>query len=99
MLSKLVLGIEPDDQHLTEIVDFKVEAKDEKAPESGSKPLPESRSWILQYRETPQLGTTADWLLATLGETQVPCNAGICTLTLTGTMIEGEIESHTAGGE
>jgi hypothetical protein len=98
MLSKLVLGVEPDNQHLTEIVDFTVEARDEKAPEPGSEPLPESLTLTLQYRETPQRDT-ADWLSETLGADLVPCNAGICTLTLAGMMIEGEIESHTAGGE
>jgi hypothetical protein len=98
MLSKLVWDVEPDDQHLTEIVDFTVEARDEKAPEPGSEPLPESLTLTLQYRETPQRDT-ADWLLETLGADLVPCNAGICTLTLAGTMIEGEIESHTTGGE
>ena len=96
MLSKLVLGVEPDNQHLTEIVDFTVEARDEKAPEPGSEPLPESLTLTLQYRETPQRDT-ADWLSETLGADLVPCNAGICTLTLEGIMIDGEIESHTAG--
>jgi hypothetical protein len=96
MLSKLVWDVEPDDQHLTEIVDFTVEARDEKAPEPGSEPLPESLTLTLQYRETPQMDT-ADWLLEILGADLVDCNAGICTLTLEGIMIDGEIESHTAG--
>jgi hypothetical protein len=94
MLSKLVWDVEPDDQHLTEIVDFAVNAMDEKAPESGS----DSLTLTLHYRETPQRDT-ADWLLETLGAELVTCSADICTLTLAGILTEGEIESHTAGGE
>ena len=96
MLSKLVLGVEPDDQHLTEIVDFEVEAKDEKRSDPDGNPLPESLTLTLHYDATQD---TASRLLETLGADLVTCNADICTLTLAGTTIEGEIESHTAGGE
>ena len=90
MLSKLVWGIEPDDRHLTEIVDFTVGAKDEKLPEAVS----DSLTLTLRYNETQP---TASRLLEILGADLVDCNAGICTLTLEGIMIDGEIESHTAG--
>ena len=92
MLSKLVWGIEPDDQHLTEIVDFEVTAMDEKLPGASS----DSLTLTLRYNATQP---TASRLLEILGVDLVDCNAGICTLTLAGTTIEGEIESHTAGGE
>lgn len=92
MLSKLVLGVEPDDQHLTEIIDFEVNAVDVNLPEAGS----DSVTLILHYNATQP---TASLLLETLGADLVTCNADTCTLTLAGTTIEGEIESHTAGGE
>jgi hypothetical protein len=92
MLSKLVLGVEPDDQHYTEIVDFTVDAVDANLPEAGS----DSVTLILHYNATQR---TASLLLETFGADLVTCNADICTLTLAGIMIEGEIESHTAGGE
>jgi hypothetical protein len=99
MLSKLLWVVEPDEQHLTEIVDFQVEAVDEKRSDPAGNPLPEFLTLTLHYRETPQLDT-ADRLLETLGGAGlVTCNAGICTLTLTGMTLEFEIESHTAGGE
>jgi hypothetical protein len=96
MLSKLVLGVEPDDQHLTEIVEFEVRAMDEKRSDPDGNPLPESLTLTLHYDATQD---TASRLLETLGADLVTCNADICTLTLAGTTIEGEIESHTAGGE
>lgn len=96
MLSKLVLGVEPDDQHLTEIVEFEVRAVDEKRSGPDGNPLPESLTLTLHYDATQD---TASRLLETLGADLVTCNADICTLTLAGMMIEGEIESHTAGGE
>lgn len=96
MLSKLVLGIEPDDRHLTEIVDFRVEAVDEKRLGPDRKPLPESLTLTLHYDATQD---TAPLLLETLGADLVTCNADICTLTLTGMTLAFEIESHTAGGE
>ncbi|MDH3604912.1 MAG: hypothetical protein OEU26_35350 [Candidatus Tectomicrobia bacterium] len=92
MLSKLVWGVEPDEQHLTEIVDFTVEAMDEKFPGAVS----DSLTLTLRYNATQP---TASRLSETLGAELVPCIDDICTLTLTGTMIEGEIESHTAGDE
>jgi hypothetical protein len=94
MLSKLVLGVEPDDQHLTEIVDFEVHAMDEKRSDPDGNPLPESLTLTLRYNETQP---TASRLLEILGADLVDCNAGICTVTLEGIMIDGEIESHTAG--
>ena len=96
MLSKLVVGVEPDDQHLTEIVDFEVHAMDEKRSDPDGNPLPESLTLTLRYNETQP---TASRLLEILGADLVDCNADICTLTLAGTTIEGEIESHTTGGE
>ena len=96
MLSKLVLGVEPDDRHLTEIVEFEVRAMDEKRSDPDGNPLPESLTLTLHYDATQD---TASLLLETLGADLVTCNADICTLTLAGTTIEGEIESHTAGGE
>jgi hypothetical protein len=89
MLSKLVVGVEPNDRHLTEIVEFEVRAVDEKRSDPDDNPLPESLTLTLRYDATqPTASRLADL---------VTCNAGICTLTLEGRMIDGEIESHTAG--
>jgi hypothetical protein len=92
MLSRLVMGIEPDDQHLTEIVRFEVNAVDAALPGAGT----DSITLRLDYSAT---GATVPILLETLGENLVVCTADICSLTLTGVLTEGEIESHTAGGD
>ena len=91
MLSKLVWGVEPDDHHLTEIVDFEVKVVDAKT-EADTDFL----TLILYYNENQP---TARRLLETLGMDLVKCGAGICTVTLAGILTEGEIESHTTGGE
>jgi len=92
MLSKLVLGVEPDDQHLTEIVNFEVIAVDAALPGAGA----DSMTLRLDYRATED---TAPLLLDAFGPDLMVCNADVCTLTLTGVLTEGEIESHTTGGE
>jgi hypothetical protein len=92
MLSKLGLGVEPDDQHLTEIVNFEVIAVDAALPGAGV----DSMTLRLDYRVTED---TAPLLLDAFGPDLMVCNADVCTLTLTGVLTEGEIESHTTGGE
>jgi hypothetical protein len=92
MLSKLVMGVAPDDQHFTEIVNFEVTAVDAAIPGAGT----DSMTLRLDYHATD---STAPLLLDTLGPDLVTCNADLCALTLTGVLTEGEIESHTAGGD
>lgn len=62
-----MLGVEPEDQHLTEIVDFEVNAVDVNLPEAGS----DSVTLILHYNATQP---TASLLLETLGADLVTCN-------------------------
>jgi hypothetical protein len=92
MLSRFVSGVEPDDQHLTEIVDFEVNAVDAAFPGANV----DSMTLRLEYRATE---ATAPLLSDAFGPELMVCDADICTLTLTGVLTEGEIESHTAGGE
>jgi hypothetical protein len=92
MLSRFVSGVEPDDQHLTEIVSFEVNAVDAAFPGAGM----DSMTLRLDYRATED---TAPLLLDAFGPDLMVCNADVCTLTLTGVLTEGEIESHTSGGE
>jgi hypothetical protein len=92
VLSKFVMGVAPDDQHLTDIVNFEVIAVDAALPGEGT----DSMTLRLDYRATED---TAPLLLDAFGPGLMVCNADICTLTLTGVLTEGEIESHTSGGE
>ena len=92
VLSRFVSGVAPDDQHLTEIVNFEVIAVDAALPGAGV----DSMTLRLDYRATDG---TAPLLLDAFGPDLVSCNADVCKLTLTGVLTEGEIESHTSGGD
>jgi hypothetical protein len=92
LLSRLVLGVEPDHQQITEIVHFDATGIDKAIPGAGI----DSFTLAIQYSATQGAGPV---LSQSLGPELVTCDTVTCTLTVTGTLAEGEIESHTAGGE
>jgi hypothetical protein len=92
LLSRFVVGIEPDHQHITEIVPFTAEGINMALPGAGL----DSFTLTIQYSATQGAGPM---LSQALGGNLVNCDAETCTLTVTGVLTEGEIEEHTAGGE
>jgi hypothetical protein len=91
MLSRLVRGEEPNHRHLTEIVHFQVNALDAALPGAGK----DAMTLRLDYRETDSIAPIIKKNFSDL----VTCDKGVCSLRLEGVLTEGEIESHTLGGD
>jgi hypothetical protein len=92
MLSKLVVGVGSNRRHYTEIAPFEAVGVDVAIPGAGR----DAFTLTIHYSASQDIGPL---LLDALGAELVTCNADTCTLTVTGTLADGEIEGHTAGGE
>ena len=94
MLSKLVVGVGPDRRQFTEIAHFEAVGVDMVIPGAGK----DSFSLKIDYSASQDIGPV---LLEALGTALVDCKTDpdACTLTVTGTLTDGEIEVHTAAGE
>jgi hypothetical protein len=92
MLSKIVVSAESERQHFTEIAPFEAVGVDEDIPGAGK----DAFSLTIHYSADQDIGRL---LLEALGHDHVTCNTKTCTLTVTGTLTDGEIEAHTAAGE
>jgi len=92
MRSHLVLGAGPERRHFTEIAPFKAVGVDVAIPGTGQ----DSFALTIYYSANKDIGLL---LLKALGTELVTCNADTCTLTVAGTVIDGEVEGHTTGGE
>jgi hypothetical protein len=92
MLSKIVLGVESEHRHFTEIAPFEAMGMDVAIPGAGK----DSFTLTIHYNASQDIGPL---LFKALGSELVTCNADTCTLTVTGTLADGEIEGHTTGGE
>jgi hypothetical protein len=94
MLSKLVVGAGPDRRQFTEIAPFEAVGVDVTIPGAGK----DSFTLKIDYSANQDI---APMLLEVLGTKLVNCktDADICTLTVTGTLTDGENEVHTASGE
>jgi len=92
MRSQLVVGVGAERRHFTEIAPFKAVGVD--VP-PGPDADPESFTLTIYYRASKDLGPLLSEAL--LGTGLVTCNADTCTLTVAGSVIDGEIEAHTSG--
>lgn len=94
ILSKMVVGVGSERQHLTEIAPFEAVGVDIAIPGAGK----DSFTLTIHYSASQDIGPL---LLKALGAELVNCNADLntCTLTVTGILTDGEIEGHTTGGE
>jgi len=92
ILSKLVLGVEPDRQQFTEIAPFVAVGEDKAIPGAGK----DSFTLTIHYSASQDTGPL---LFKALGAELVTCNHDTCTLTVAGTVIDGEVEGHTTSGE
>jgi hypothetical protein len=95
MRSQLVVRVGSKHQHFTEIAPFKAVGVDVAIPGADHK---ESFDLTIYFSADKSIGPL---LLKALGtDTElVTCEADTCTLTVAGTVIDGEIESHTSSGE
>jgi hypothetical protein len=91
MRSQLVLGERSERQQFTESAPFKAVGVDAATPGVGR----DSFTLTIHYSARQDIGPR---LFEALGAQLVTCNAGTCTLTVTGTLRDGEIEAHTAAG-
>jgi hypothetical protein len=92
MLSRIVLGVGSGRRHFTEIAPFKAVGVDAAIPGAGL----DSFTLTIDYSASQGIGPL---LLEALGTDLVKCKRGTCTLEVTGTLTDGEIEGHTTGGE
>jgi hypothetical protein len=92
MRSKLIWGEGADRQRFIETAPFEAVGVDEAIPGAGR----DSFTLTIHYKASRDIGPL---LSEALGAERVPCDAGTCTLTVTGTLEDGEIEGHTAGGQ
>jgi hypothetical protein len=92
MLSKIVVGAGSERRHFTEIAPFEAVGVDAATPGAGK----DSFTLTIHYSASQDTGPL---LLEALGTEFVTCNAATCTLTVTGTLTDGEVEGHTSGGD
>ena len=92
MLSKFVLGVGSDRQQFTEIAPFEAIGLDKAIPGAHS----DSFTLTIHYSASQDIGPL---LSQALGTELVTCNDDTCTLTVAGTVVEGEIEAHTTSGD
>jgi hypothetical protein len=92
MRSQLIWGEGADRQRFIETAPFEAVGVDAAIPGAGR----DSFALTIRYEESGDIGPL---LSEALGAERVPCSAGTCTLTVTGTLEDGEIEGHTAGGQ
>lgn len=92
MLSTLVLGVGSERRQFTEIAPFEAVGVDVAIPGAGL----DSFTLTLDYSASQDIGPL---LLAALRTPLVQCKRGTCTLTVAGTVIDGDVEGHTAAGE
>jgi hypothetical protein len=92
MRTQLVLRVGPEPQRFTEIATFRAVGLDVALPGAGR----DAFTLTLRYSARRDIGPL---LLEALGAELVTCNADTCTLRVTGTLTDGEIEGHTSGGE
>ena len=77
---------------VTEIAPFEAVGVDVAIPGAGK----DSFSLTIHYSASQDIGPL---LFKALGAELVTCNADTCSLTVMGTLTDGEIEGHTAGGD
>jgi hypothetical protein len=93
MLSQLVVGVGTDRQQFTEIApSFTAAGEDVADPGVGQ----DSFTLTIDYDESLHIGPL---LSEALGDALVTCNGDICTLTVAGTLKDGDVTSHTTGGQ
>jgi hypothetical protein len=92
MLSKLVVGVGADQPPFTEMAPFEAVGVDAAIPGAGK----DAFTLTIHYSASQDTGPL---LFKALGAELVTCNADTCTLTVTGTLTDGEIEGHTASGD
>ena len=91
MRSQLVLGVGSEHRQFTEIAPFKAVGVDVPSPGTD----PESFTLTLYYSASKDIGPLLSKALEGTG--LVTCNADTCTLTVAGTVMDGEIEANTSG--
>lgn len=92
MLSSIVWGVGSERRQFTEIAPFKAVGVDVTIPGAGK----DSFTLTIDYSASQDIGRL---LLEALGTKLVKCKRDTCTLEVTGTLTDGEIEGHTTGGE